>query len=434
MGTERGAPGDRRPGGCESAAPGLAVRDVLGALRREDRSRLLAALVARFGDLDLAEDATQDAFAAALEKWPVTSVPDKPLAWLMTTAARKAIDRLRRQRALTERLARLHVEQEHRVARAVEVSPADPDEIPDERLELFFACCHPTLRVEEQVVLTLRYLAGLTTAEIAQAFLVPVPTMQQRLVRAKRRMRVTRIPVRVPGSAELPDRLSAVLTVIYLVFSEGYAATEGAKHLRTDLTQEAIRLARIVHRLMPTQSEVTGLLSLMVLIEARASARTGRDGMPVPLPDQDRRTWDRLLLEEGLSLAEQAAAGGPGPYSVQAAIAAVHAEAPDFASTDWRQIVALYDVLVILAPGPVVRMARAVAIGRRDGPEVGIAHLDELSADPALAEHHPFHEARAVTLELLGRPEEARQAWARAHALSRNDAERDYLMQRWWDA
>lgn len=185
---------------------------------------------------------------------------------------------------------------------------------------------------------------------------------------------------------------------------------------------------------MPTQPEVTGLLALMVLIEARAPARTGRDGMPVPLPDQDRRTWDRLLLEEGLSLAQQAAAGGPGPYSVQGAIAAVHAEAPDFASTDWRQIVALYDVLVILAPGPVVRMARAVAIGRRDGPEAGIAHLDELSADPALAEHHPFHEARAVTLELLGRPEEARRAWARAHALARNEAERDYLLQRWWDA
>ena len=315
----------------------------------------------------------------------------------------------------------------------VAVSPADPDEIPDDRLELFFACCHPTLKVEEQVALTLRCLAGLSTAEVAQAFLVPVPTMQQRLVRAKKRMRVTRIPVQVPGSAELPDRLSAVLTVIYLVFSEGYAATEGASHLRTDLTQEAIRLARIVHRLLPTQSEVTGLLGLMLLIQARAPARLDGDGLPVPLPEQDRRMWDRRLVEEGLVLAQKAAAGGPAPYSVQAAVAAVHAEAPDFGSTDWRQIVALYDVLMVLAPGPVVRMARAVALGRRDGPEVGIRQLDLLSSDPTLAEHHPFHEARAVTLEMLGRPDEARQAWARAHALSRNDAERDYLLQRWWD-
>lgn len=434
MGPADGIPGDDRTGEDSTTSPVRSAPDALTALRREDRSRLLAALVSRFGDLDLAEDAAQDALTAALETWPATGVPDKPLAWLMTTATRKAIDRLRRERALTERLGRLHVEQEQRAARAPMVSPADPDEIPDDRLELMFACCHPTLRVEEQVALTLRCLAGLTTVEIARAFLVPVPTMQQRLVRAKKRMRVTRIPVRVPEPDELPARLSAVLTVIYLVFTEGYAATEGTDHLRTDLTREAIRLARIVHRLLPTEQEVTGLLALMVLVEARAPARTGSDGVPVPLPAQDRRRWDRLLLDEGLTLAQEATAGGPAPYTVQAAIAAVHAEAPDFAFTDWRQIVALYDVLLALTPGPVVRLARAVAIGRRDGPEAGIAHLNELSVDPALSEHHPFHEARAVTLEMLGRPEEARRAWARAHALVRNEAERDYLRRRWWDA
>ncbi|WP_309230194.1 sigma-70 family RNA polymerase sigma factor [Dietzia sp. DQ12-76] len=415
-------------------SPGPAASDALAAMRREESSRLLAALVSRFGDLELAEDAAQDALTAALETWPRTGVPHTPLAWLMTTATRKAIDQLRREKALTERLARLRVEQERRPPPPPSVSPADPDDIPDERLELFFACCHPTLGIQEQIALTLRYLAGLTTVEIAQAFLVPVPTMQQRLVRAKERMRVTRIPVRVPEAADLPRRLPAVLAVIYVVYTEGYAATEGARHLRTELTSEAIRLGRIVHRLMPGQSEVAGLLALMLLTEARAPARSGPDGMPIPLSQQDRCRWDRLLVDEGLALARTAAAGGPGRYSVQAAIAALHAEAQDVDSTDWAQIVVLYDILLNLSPGPVVRVARAVALGHRDGPHAGMVALDALASDPTLREHHPFHEARAVTLELLGRSEDARLAWARAFELSRNEAERSYLIRRWWEA
>lgn len=409
-----------------------AAADALAQIRREERSRLLAALVSRFGDLDLAEDSAQDALVSAAETWSRTGVPDSPLAWLMTTATRKAIDRLRREKALTERLARMKVEQERRRVTSPSLSPVDPDEIPDDRLELFFACCHPTLKVEEQVVLCLRYLAGLTTVEIAQAFLVPVATMQQRLVRAKKRMRVTRIPVRVPDASELPRRLPSILAVIYLVYTEGYAATEGAHHIRSELTAEAVRLARIVHRLLPGIGEVTGLLALLVLTEARAPARIDDAGMPVPLGDQDRSSWDQLLLDEGVALAREAAGGGPGPYAVQAAIAALHAEAQDIAATDWAQIVVLYDILSAIGPGPAVSLARAVALGRRDGPATGIRELDVLTSDPALRRHHPFHEARAVTLEMLGRSDEARGAWARAHELARNEVEREYLERRWW--
>lgn len=413
--------------------PGRSASDVLSELRREEHSRLLATLTSRFGDLDLAEDAAQDALAAALETWPRTGVPDSPLAWLTTTATRRAIDRLRRERALSERLARLRVEEDRRASTPPVRAGTDPDEIPDERLELFFACCHPTLRTEEQVALTLRYLGGLTAVEIAQAFLVPVPTMQQRLVRAKKRMRITRIPVRMPSTDEMPRRLPVVLTVIYLIFSEGYAATDGADHLRSDLTTEAIRLARIVHRLAPDQPDAAGLLALLLLTEARAGARTDDEGLPVPLREQNRARWDHAMSEEGRELAERAAAGGPGRFTLQAAIAAVHAEAPDVARTDWAQIVMLYGMLLRVSPGPVVRLGRAVAIGRRDGPEVGLSHLDALADDPELERHHPFHEARATTLEELGRPDDARRAWERAYELARNVAERDYLVRRWWN-
>lgn len=414
--------------------PGRATSDALAGIRREERSRLVAALVSRFGDLDLAEDAAQDAVAAALETWPRTGVPRTPLAWLMTTATRKAIDRLRRHKAVSQRLARLHFEQELRNVIPAAGSAMDPDEIPDDRLELFFACCHPTLKTEEQVALTLRYLGGLTTVEIAQAFLVPVTTMQQRLVRAKKRIRVTRIPLRVPDRGQLPARLPAILAVIYLVFTEGYAATAGTDHLRADLTSEAIRLARILDRVMPESAEVTGLLSLMLLTEARAGTRTDAAGHPVPLGEQDRREWDRALVDEGLALAVRAAAGGPGGYAIPAAIAAVHAEAPDFDSTDWTQIVVLYDLLEEVSPGPMVRLARAVALGRRDGPAVGLMHLDGLADESGLPDQHAFHEARAVTLEELGRSEEARVSWELAHHLALNRSERDYLEFRWWRA
>lgn len=415
-------------------APGPAASDVLAALRREEHSRLLATLASRFGDLDLAEDAAQDALEAAIEAWPRTGVPDSPLAWLTTTATRKAIDRLRREKALTERLARLRVEEDRRTSAPPVRAVVEPDEIPDDRLELFFACCHPTLRTDEQVALILRYLGGLTTTEIAHAFLLPVTTVQQRLVRAKKRLRVTRIPIRTPGPDDLPARLPAVLAVIYLIFTEGYAASTGDGHLRGDLTTEAIRLARIVHRLVPGQPEATGLLALLLLTEARAPARVDDEGLPVPLREQDRDRWDRLLSDEGLGLAMEAAAGGPGPYSVQASIAAVHAESRDVESTDWAQIVVLYDLLLALAPGPVVRMARAVAVGRRDGPQSGLRQLDALAGEAELERHHPFHAARATTLEELGRGEEARRAWARAHQLTENASEREYLVRRWWNA
>lgn len=430
--SSRRAPSTRGP--RAGAADVGATSDALAGFRREERARLLAALVSRFCDLDLAEDAAQDALTAAMETWPRTGVPDTPLAWLMTTATRNAIDRLRREKALSLRVAQLQVEQDRRRGVGQDCVPPGSDEIPDDRLELFFACCHPTLKPEEQVALTLRYLAGLTTVEIAQAFLVAVPTMQQRLVRAKKRMRVTRIPIRVPDHGELPRRLPAVLSVIYLVFSEGYAATEGADHIRSELTVEAIRLGRILHRLLPGDPEVAGLVAMMTLVQARSSARVTGDGLPVPLAEQDRSLWDPVLMEEGLLLAEVAAAGGPGPYAVQAAIAAIHAEAPDVEHTDWAQIVILYDVLATVAPGPAVELARAVATGRRDGPAVGLSRLDDLWDDPALAEHHPYHEARAVTLEQLGRADEARLAWVRAHDLARNHSERRYLVHRWWSA
>ena len=417
--------------------PGSAS-EVLSRVQRGDRSRLLAALASRFGDLDLAEDCIQDAFAAALETWPRTGAPDSPAAWLMTTAKRKAIDRLRRESALTERLARLRVEEERHAAAPPPIVSSDSGgegsgEIPDERLALFFACSHPTLKLEEQIALTLRYLGGLSTLEIANAFLVPVSTMQQRLVRAKKRIRETRIPVRIPAVAQLPRRLPAVLRVVYLIFTEGYAAATGDSHVRADLTAEAIRLARVLSQLCDDEAEVTGLLALLLLTEARSPARTDDAGLPVALEDQDRAMWTSDLLEEGLILAERsAAAAGAGAYAVQAAIAAVHAEGACFDDTDWAQIVVLYEMLYMVEPGPVVDLGRAIAIGRRDGFEAGLERLDELAVGGRLEHHHPFHTARATTLEKLGRHEDARAEWELAHQLTANQSERMYFEKRWW--
>lgn len=326
---------------------------------REERGRLLATLVKRFGDLDLAEEVTSDAIEAALKHWPVDGVPDRPGAWLLTTARRKAVDRLRRDQVYAARLALLQVE----------VDRADPpasDPMPDERLELFFTCAHPALPEEDRGALTLRCLAGFTTPEVARAYLVPVPTMQQRIVRAKKKIKEARIPFRVPDPHELPERLPGVLQAVYSIFTEGYAAQ------RADLAEEAIRLARILHGLLP-EREVTGLLALMLLIHAR------RDTRAELLEDQDRALWDRDLIDEGSALAERSLTGGHGPYGVQAAINALHDEAPDFASTDWPQIVALYDVLGKLSPSPVVALNRAAAIAMRDGAAAGLALLDELS-------------------------------------------------------
>ncbi|WP_225439739.1 RNA polymerase sigma factor [Amycolatopsis eburnea] len=398
------------------------------AVFREERGLLLAALARRFGDLDLAEEVTSEAIEAALVHWPAEGVPPKPGAWLMTTARRKAVDRLRRDQAYAARLAVLQVEAD-RAAPAP--APAPDGGLPDERLQLFFTCAHPALPAEDRAALTLRCLAGLTTAEVARAFLVPGATMGKRIVRAKNRIRTLRIPFRVPDPDELPGRLPGVLQVVYSIFTEGYAASSGPDLQRLDLAEEAIRLARILRRLLPGEREVAGLLALMLLIHARRDARTGPDGDLVLLDDQDRARWDRAMIEEGTPLAEIALTGGPpGRYGVQAAIAALHDEAPDVASTDWPQIVALYDVLRGLAPSPVVDLNRAVAVAMRDGPAAGLALLDALADEPRLREYSPFPTARGDLLTRLGRHPEAAAAYRDALALAGTEPERAHLRRR----
>ncbi|KFU75989.1 RNA polymerase, sigma subunit, ECF family [Amycolatopsis lurida] len=398
------------------------------AVFREERGRLLAALVRRFGDLDLAEEVTSEAIEAALERWPVEGVPPRPGAWLMTTARRKAVDRLRRDQAYAAKLAVLQVEAD----RAGPAPAADTgDGLPDERLRLFFTCAHPALPVEDRGALTLRFLAGLTTPEVARAYLVPVPTMAKRIVRAKKKISEARIPFRVPGADELPERLPGVLQAVYSIFTEGYAASSGASLQRADLAEEAIRLGRILRGLMPTDQEVAGLLALMLLVHARRDARTGPDGEPVLLADQDRSRWNRELIEEGSGLVVASLTGGPpGPYGVQAAIAALHDEAADVETTDWPQIVALYDVLMTLAPSPVVALNRAVAVALRDGPAAGLALLDELSGEPLLRGYPPFVIARADLLRRLGRDDAAATAYREAIALAPTEPERAHLRRR----
>ena len=402
--------------------------DLVEAVFREERGRLLAALAARFGDLDLAEEVAQEAVEAALTRWPVDGVPEVPLAWLLTTARRKAVDRIRRQQAQGQRLAVWAAEVERTAATPV---PAPAGELPDERLTLFFTCSHPALPLEAQVALTLRFLAGMTTPEVAAALLVPVPTMQQRIVRAKRKITLARIPFRMPDGGQLRPRLAAVLTVVYLVFTEGYASTAGQELIRAELCDEAIRLGRILHRLLPQEGEVTGLLALMLLTDARREARTDPDGVPVSLEDQDRRRWDAKKISEGRTLVTEALAAAPaGPYAVQAAIAALHDEAPDVATTDWSQVVALYDVLLRLTPSPVVELNRAVAVAMRDGPAAGLDLIDRVAAAPELRTYHPLPAARADLLARLGRPAEAAKAYRAALELVGNEPERTYLSRR----
>ncbi|MGY1809080.1 RNA polymerase sigma factor [Blastococcus sp. SYSU D00669] len=382
---------------------------------REEHGRAVAVLTRVLGDLDVAEDAVQDAFEKALERWPQQGLPPSPAGWILTTARNRAIDRLRREAGRDDRHAQavlLHVQEER------EVGP-----VPDDRLRLIFTCCHPALAPSAQVALTLRLLGGLTTAEIARAFLVPEPTMAQRLVRAKAKIKAARIPYRVPAEAELPDRLRPVLAVVYLVYTEGHTATAGEQPVREDLRAEAIRLGRLLAELMPDEPEMLGLLALMLLVESRQPARVGADGELVLLPDQDRSRWDAELVAEGQGLVRRCLRRNrPGPYQVQAAIQAVHSEG----TTDWRQVVALYDQLLVFTPTPVVALNRAVAVAEVDGPGAGLRLVDELD----LPTYYLFHAVRADLLRRLGRDEEAAEAYARALELTANEAERALLAAR----
>jgi len=395
-------------------------------LYRSESGRVLATLVRLLGDLDLAEEAMHEAFAAALESWPQTGIPDKPRPWLISTARFKAIDNMRRRARFDGAQRDLIAHMESRTNDA----PLEDEEIEDDRLRLIFTCCHPALPPEGQVALTLREICGLTTEEIARAFLVTPATLAQRIVRAKAKIRETHIPYEVPGPEELPERLDAVLQVIYLVFNEGYSAAAGTEVTRADLTGEAIRLGRLLAELQP-EPEVIGLLALMLLQESRRAARTSPSGELILLEHQDRALWNHEQIAEGVALVEKALKSRRfGAYTLQAAIAAVHAEAESTAATDWRQIVALYNQLVRIQPSPVVQLNRAVAIAMRDGPEAGLAHIDAVLEHGELANYYLAHSARADMYRRLGRTAEARSSYEKALSLTQQEPERQFLQER----
>ena len=404
------------------------AREMVDAVYRTESRRVLATLIRLLGGFDLAEEALHDAFRAALEQWPRHGVPDNPRAWLVSAGRFKAIDGIRRRARFSA------LDDVAELVDEVAVDDAavweEPESVEDDRLRLIFTCCHPALASDAQVALTLREVCGLTTEEIAQAFLTPAPTLAQRIVRAKAKIRDARIPYQVPTHAELPERLDAVLRVIYLVFNEGYAASSGTSLTRADLSGEAIRLGRLLVELLP-EPEAQGLLGLMVLHESRRAARASPEGDLILLEEQDRSRWNTQQIAEGIALVERALSSRRfGPYTLQAAIAAVHAEAPEAAATDWAQIVGLYDVLVRVEPSPVVELNRAVAVAMRDGPEAGLVLIDAILAGGELTDYRLAHAARADLCRRLGRTAEARSAYQRALSLTRQEPERRFLERR----
>ena len=407
--------------------PAETIRALLDSVYRGESGRILATLIRLLGDFELAEDAMQDAFAAALDHWPKDGVPDNPRAWLISTGRFRAIDALRRR-------ARFDASQE-KIAEQLETQSAAPagtddESLPDDRLRLIFTCCHPALAPEARVALTLREVCGLTTEEIARAFLTTPPTLAQRIVRAKAKIRDARIPYQVPSPTELPERLDAVLHVIYLVFNEGYSASSGATLTRADLSGEAIRLGRLLQALLP-EPEVIGLLALMLLQESRRAARTSPEGELILLEKQDRSRWNREQIKEGIVLVEKALMSRRfGPYTLQAAIAAVHAEAPTAVATDWPQIVALYGVLARVEPSPVIELNRAVAVAMSDGPQAGLDLIDALLSSGDLADYHLAHSARADLCRRLGKTAEARASYEKALSLTQQEPERRFLENR----
>jgi len=413
--------------GPDDAGANQATRAAVDAVYRADSRRVLATLIRLLGDFDRAEEALHDAFMAALERWPRDGVPANPRAWLVSTGRFKAIDALRRR-------ARFDASQGELARRLEQDAPEVDDEaVADDRLRLIFTCCHPALPPDARVALTLREVCGLTTEEIARAFLTSTPTVAQRIVRAKAKIRDARIPYQVPARADVAERLESVLPVIYLVFNEGYSASSGASLTRHDLSAEAIRLGRLLLELLPAppEPEAVGLMALMLLHESRRAARTSPEGELVLLSEQDRSRWDRALMEEGTTLVRRAlAARRPGPYALQSAIAAVHADAPDAAGTDWAQIVGLYDLLLESDPSPVIELNRAAAVAMRDGPAAGLVLIDSLLGRGDLADYHLAHSARADLCRRLGRTQEAAEAYRRALSLARQKPERRFLQRR----